>query len=87
MSTEKKKTIRSMANTLAATRGFVLDDKNYRRYYSKTLRQGYGGCHKYYMAAYIVDMFILSEASVAERIRPGQPSGYSGCSVRYVDEL
>ena len=85
MSTKKKKTIRSMANTLAATRGFVLDDKNYRRYYSKTLRQGYGGCHKYYMAAYIVDMFILIEASSAERILPKLAAPGEGCSVRYVD--
>jgi hypothetical protein len=85
MSTQKKKTIRSMANSLAAQRGFVLDDNAYRRYYSKTLRQGYGGCHKFYMAAYIVDMFILSEASTAERICPGRPAVYSGCSVRYIN--
>jgi len=84
MSTQKKKTIRSMANALAAQRGFVLDDHAYRRYYSKTLRQGYGGCHKFYMAAYIVDMFILTEASTAERICPGRPANSSGCAVRYI---
>jgi len=73
-----------MANALATQRGFVLDDNAYRRYYSKTLRQGYGGCHKFYMAAYIVDMFILSEAATAERICPGRPANSNGCAVRYI---
>ncbi|MEZ5044185.1 MAG: hypothetical protein R2828_30105 [Saprospiraceae bacterium] len=85
MPSSTKETIKSMAFALAIQLGYTLDDQNYKRYYSKLLRQGGGFGSKFHMAYSIVDMFILSEASVTERISPCQPSDYSGCSVRYVD--
>ena len=86
MSSSTKETIKSIAFTLATQQGYTLDEQNYKRYYSKLLRQGGGFGSKFHMAYSIVDMFMLSEPPEAEKIHPCQPANYSGCSVRFVDD-
>ena len=64
MPSSTKETIKSMAFALAAQQGETLDEQNYKRYYSKLLRQGGGFGNKFYMACSIVDMFIVNKRTV-----------------------
>ncbi|MEZ5045270.1 MAG: hypothetical protein R2828_35575 [Saprospiraceae bacterium] len=67
MPSSTKETIKSMAFALAAQQGETLDEQNYKRYYSKLLRQGGGFGSKFHMAYSIVDMFILNERPHVKR--------------------